>query len=308
MGTNDSIVVPNIVVPDIVVPNIVVLDRMGTNDSIGKKKFTVYSAGFNNGNYLQFSLGETILISKKESKRGITVVFLTPEKPYFKYDIFDFYKENSKDFKIITNNNFISFINKIPDNTYFGMSIKDDAYRNLFEGTKNFLSNIIGCKKIWNIRYRYSWCVIVYKKSKTSYSLLSEDSNEIKASVVQYLVTVPKPLDVEEPFKTLEELDNNTKKIKEELLNIEEPLDVEEPFKTLEELNNNTLKIKEELLNIEEPFEKLECKDLYKQFFNIQDNIRKIKEDHLNIEHKGLYERYLNIKKILKILKKILKI
>ena len=121
-------------------------------------------------------------------------------------------------------------------------------------------------------------CDNFYKKSKTSYSLLSEDSNEIKASVVQYLVTVPKPLDVEEPFKTLEEL------------------------------NNNTLKIKEELLNIEEPFEKLECKDLYEQFFNIQDNIRKIKEDHLNIEHKGLYERYLNIKENTKNIKEELDI
>jgi hypothetical protein len=147
--------------------------------------FTVSSAGFHNGDFAEFSLGQRVFIPKKSSKRGITVLYLTSNFTAFHAWNFDFYKAHTK---IATNSNFISLLRKLPGNTYFAMSIKDDAYKNLFEGTKNFLTKIIGCKSIWKLNYRNSWCVIVYKKTEKSFEVITEGYNPAGIAEVQHLI------------------------------------------------------------------------------------------------------------------------
>jgi hypothetical protein len=150
--------------------------------------FTVLSAGFNNGDFAEFSLGQNVFISKKESKRGITVLCLTPNITKCHSWNFDFYNIQTK---ITTNSNFILLLKKIPSNTYFAMSIKDDAYQNLFDGTKHFLTKTIGCKLIWKLNYRNSWCVIVYKKTENSFNVISEAYNPSGVAKVKHLILNP---------------------------------------------------------------------------------------------------------------------
>ena len=105
--------------------------------------FTATSAGFNCGNFSEFKLDNKICLPRDNYKRGITVLYLVNDLKNYHAWNFDFYNSYTK---IATNRNFISLLRKLPGNTYFAMSIKDDAYKNLFEGTKNFLSRIIGFK------------------------------------------------------------------------------------------------------------------------------------------------------------------
>jgi hypothetical protein len=150
--------------------------------------FTVLSAGFNHGDFAEFSLGQRVFIPKLASKRGITILYLTSNYTTFHAWNFDFYKTQSK---IATNSNFISLLRKLPGDTYFAMSIKDDAYKNLFEGTKNFLTKIIGCKSIWKLNYRNSWCAIIYKKTEKSFEVISEAYNPSGVAEVKYLILDP---------------------------------------------------------------------------------------------------------------------
>ena len=69
--------------------------------------FTVSSAGFHNGDFAEFSLGQRVFIPKKSSKRGITVLYLTSNFTAFHAWNFDFYKAHTK---IATNSNFISLL------------------------------------------------------------------------------------------------------------------------------------------------------------------------------------------------------
>lgn len=145
--------------------------------------FTVTSAGFTSGNFSEFRLGQRIFIPKESSKRGITVLYLTNNNKTFHAWNFDFYHKPTK---LATNRNFISLLRRLPGNTYFAMSVKDDAWKNLFEGTKNFLARIIGCKTIWRLNYRHSWSAIVYKKTEKSFEVVSEAHNIAGTAVSQY--------------------------------------------------------------------------------------------------------------------------
>jgi hypothetical protein len=161
------------------------LQNTGVNKNL---LFTVSSAGFNHGDFAEFSLGQRVFIPKKISKRGITVLYLTTNFTTFHAWNFDFYKPQTR---ISTNSNFISLLRKLPGNTYFAMSIKDDAHKNLFEGTKNFLTKIIGCKSIWKLNYRNSWCAIVYKKTEKSFEVITESYNPSGVAEVQHLIIDP---------------------------------------------------------------------------------------------------------------------
>lgn len=147
------------------------------------KMFTVLSAGFHHGNFSEFKLDQRVFIPRVSSKRGITVLYMINDLKTFHAWNFDFYKSPTK---LATNRNFISLLRRLPGDTYFAMSIKDDAHRNLFEGTKNFLSRIIGCKTIWRLTYRNSWCAIVYKRTEKSFEVVSESHNPSGIAVAQY--------------------------------------------------------------------------------------------------------------------------
>lgn len=145
--------------------------------------FIVSSAGFHYGNFSEFKLDSRVFIPKISSKRGITVLYLINDLKRFHAWNFDFYKSPTK---VKTNSNFISLLRKLPGDTYFAMSIKDDAHRNLFEGTKNFLARILGCTMIWKLKYRNSWCAIVYKKTEKSFEVVAEAYNPNGVAVAQY--------------------------------------------------------------------------------------------------------------------------
>jgi len=145
--------------------------------------FIVSSAGFHHGNFSEFKLDSRVFIPKISSKRGITVLYLINDLKRFHAWNFDFYKSPTK---VKTNRNFISLLRKLPGDTYFAMSIKDDAHRNLFEGTKNFLARILGCTMIWKLKYRNSWCAIVYKKTEKSFEVVAEAYNPNGVAVAQY--------------------------------------------------------------------------------------------------------------------------
>ena len=166
-----------------------------------EQMFTVSSAGYNNGNYSEFSLGKTFFISKEKSKRGITVLSVNSTSHFNAWN-FDFYKDYNK---MATNSNFISLLRRLPSNSYFGISIKDDGNKNLFEGTKNFLNKIVGCKTIWKLNYRNSWCAIIYKKTEKTFDVLEESHNPYGVASVQFLL--PELKEKEEP--------NEPKEIKE---------------------------------------------------------------------------------------------
>jgi len=172
---NNDKIVPNIVSLN-TDSNMSVQDNINSQDSYSQKTimFTVISAGFNHGNFSEFKLDENVFIPKNDSKRGITVLYLVNDLKKNYFCNFDFYTALNK---VATNINFISLIRRLPEDTYFAMSIKDDAYMNLFEGTKYFLSTIIGCKKIWRLNYRNSWCAIIYKKTEKSFEVISESHN-----------------------------------------------------------------------------------------------------------------------------------
>lgn len=180
---------------DEIVPNIDTVDKEGSNNiSISNDKpsyqddpvtFTASSAGFHCGNFSEFKLDNKVFLPKHNSKRGITVLYLVNDLKRFHAWNFDFYKSSTK---IATNRNFISVLRRLPGDTYFAMSIKDDAYRNLFEGTKNFLARILGCKSIWRLNYRNSWCAIVYKKTEKSFEVVAESHNPGGVASAQYLI------------------------------------------------------------------------------------------------------------------------
>ena len=156
--------------------------NISNNNSI---MFTATSAGFNCGNFSEFKLDNKICLPRDNYKRGITVLYLVNDLKNYHAWNFDFYNSYTK---LATNRNFISLLRKLPGNTYFAMSIKDDAYKNLFEGTKNFLSRIIGCKLIWRLKYRNSWCAIIYKKTDKYFEVVSESHNPYGIAFVEYSI------------------------------------------------------------------------------------------------------------------------
>lgn len=156
--------------------------KFSNNNSI---MFTATSAGFNCGNFSEFKLDNKICLPRDKYKRGITVLYLVNDLKNYHAWNFDFYNSYTK---LATNRNFISLLRKLPGNTYFAMSIKDDAYKNLFEGTKNFLSRIIGCKLIWKLKYRNSWCAIIYKKTDKYFEVVSESHNPGGIAFVEYSI------------------------------------------------------------------------------------------------------------------------
>ena len=171
-----------------IVPSINIVDKMDLDIHETKDNsfmFTVSSAGFHCGNFSEFKLDEKVFLPKHNSKRGITVLYLVNDLKRFHAWNFDFYKSSTK---LATNRNFISLLRRLPGGTYFAMSIKDDAYQNLFEGTKNFLARIIGCKSIWRLNYRNSWCAIVYKKTEKSFEVVSESHNPGGIALAQYSI------------------------------------------------------------------------------------------------------------------------
>ena len=94
------------------------------------------------------------------------------------------------------------------------MSIKDDAHRNLFEGTKNFLARIIGCTMIWRLNYRNSWCAIVYKKTEKSFEVVAEAHNPTGIAVAQYPIIDKTNLELIQPTQQptqqpIQQINNN---------------------------------------------------------------------------------------------------
>ena len=106
---------------------------------INSKLFTVSSAGFNYGNFTEISIGNKILISKKDSKRGLTVLFLSNDLTNFFTANFDFHKETNQ---FPVNIYLIYFLKRIPNNTYFSLSIKDDASINILPATKRIIGRL----------------------------------------------------------------------------------------------------------------------------------------------------------------------
>ena len=157
--------------------------NLNVKNNLETEMFTVTSAGFTSGNYSEFRLGNRILIPKESSKRGITVLYLTNNNKTFNSWNFDFYNKTTK---VSTNQNFIYFLRKIPGNTYFAMSVKDDTWKNLFEGTKHFLARIIGCKTIWRLNYRNSWSAIIYKKTENLFEVMDEAHHISGRAVSKY--------------------------------------------------------------------------------------------------------------------------
>ena len=175
--------------------------------------FTVSSAGYNNGNYSEFSLGKNVFITREKSKRGITILSVNSISQFNAWN-FDFYKDYNK---MATNSNFISVLRKLPSNTYFGMSIKDDGNRNLFEGTKNFLNKVVGCKTIWKLNYRNSWCAIIYKKTEKTFEVLSESYNPNGVATVHFSLSELKEQENKEPKEKIESNLNTITQVKVEV-------------------------------------------------------------------------------------------
>jgi len=136
--------------------------------------FSVISAGFKSGNFSEFKFGQKTFVPRQSSRRGMSLLCLTPDHTAFHAWNFDFYPNITRN---ATNRNFINILLALPGNIYFGLAVKDDAHKNLFEATKNFLSRVVGLKTIYRMEYRDSWCAVIYKKSPQTFEVLQESHN-----------------------------------------------------------------------------------------------------------------------------------
>ena len=131
------------------------------------------------------------------------------------------------------------------------MSIKDDAYRNLFEGTKNFLARILGCKSIWRLDYRNSWCAIVYKKTEKSFEVVAETHNPGGIALAQYSINKndfrSTPSYNQKNYSQQVILNNDTKEVnkvitpKQDITNTETNKKIEKLIKEVQELKKLVL-------------------------------------------------------------------
>ena len=146
-------------------------------------KIYILSAGYNKGNYSEIIGGDNktgsnkIILPNYRSRRGMNIATLSFDKQNQQTDIqtniftFDFYPVETSN---LINNNFINLLHYIPNNTYILFSVKDDSFTNMFGYTKQYLNDVIGLKNIYNLKYRDSYCAIVYKHNQADYSLIDE--------------------------------------------------------------------------------------------------------------------------------------
>jgi hypothetical protein len=142
---------------------------LGTN-------FSVRSGGFRYGNMSEIWFGNKLFLPRSLSRRGLCVLCLNYNHTSFHAWQFDFYP-NAAAKK--TNENLIQLIEKLPENVYFALAVKDDIFRNLHENTKQFLARTVGCQSIYNLRFRESWCAVIHKPTASTYEVLGEDHRPI---------------------------------------------------------------------------------------------------------------------------------
>lgn len=153
----------------------------------GDPVFSVWSAGFPHGNYAEVRFGDKTHLPPSLARRGMCMLCLNHNHTSFHAWQFDFYPNPSR---FATNRNFVDLLRKLPARVYFCLTLKDDAEKNLFEDTKRFLTNVVGCKEIRNIQYRDSWCMIGYKPTLYSFQVLKEHLNPHGVAFVE--VPIPK--------------------------------------------------------------------------------------------------------------------
>jgi hypothetical protein len=191
--------------------NIIEEDTKKEDTKKEESTIEISSAGFNSGNYSEVKINNEIVLDRLSSNRGFNIIVCSDKNYYFNIDFF--IKTNS----FSANRNFIMLINKIPNNTYFIIAVKDDAQRNLFNSTKNFMYNILHCKHIYDLQYRDSWCALIYK-DVSNYIMIDEKYSNFNIATITHNLSIKKTNTIIE--KTPSKLD----KILEELSDIKELL------------------------------------------------------------------------------------
>lgn len=147
-----------------------------TTDTVMGTTLSAKSAGFRYGNFSEVWFGNKLFLPRNASRRGLCVLCLNTDHTSFHAWQFDFFPiEHAEK----TNANLVKLLEKLPENVYFAMVVKDDIFKNLSHSTKQFLAQVVGSKSIYNIRFRDSWAMIVYKPTVSSFQVMAESHKTI---------------------------------------------------------------------------------------------------------------------------------
>ena len=210
---------------------------------VSKMILSVRSSGFRYGNYSEIWFGSKLYLPRSMSRRGLTFMALSYDLNSFRLWQFDLYP-------FITakqvNENLVRLIQRLPEKSYFSMSVKDDIHRNLDYNTRNFLSTVVGSSAILNLQFRDSWAIIVYKQTLTTFRVLGEDHKSVGLARVD--VSLP-PEDTQQEKEERINITNEPSPLKEE---VREGLhavkkDLDDQLNILQELKTESETLKKQL-------------------------------------------------------------